>query len=178
MVASIVFGIIDTVSAGDSLAIALGKVLQANRKLKHVVWEDNCVNAIGWRKFIGGLERNGTLLSSTIPNTPWLQRPEELSQMNAKIVRLLSQNSLTEGKRLAEENARKATVEMWKTTNTDGFISEMEKAILESEKKLSELNVRWSSRGVLSDTPLQQSEDAATPEEEEEEGSGSGEYWM
>mmetsp|Transcript_13697 Transcript_13697/g.28925 ORF Transcript_13697/g.28925 Transcript_13697/m.28925 type:complete len:669 (-) Transcript_13697:115-2121(-) len=52
---------------GNKGGMAIGKMLQTNRKLKHLVWEDNGTTFFGFNAVANGLERNKFLKEMDLP---------------------------------------------------------------------------------------------------------------
>lgn len=53
--------------AGDALALTMAKVVQANKKLEKLFWDDNDLTSLGYKKFKVGLQRNTTLIYVSYP---------------------------------------------------------------------------------------------------------------
>ena len=82
---------------GNKGAIAIGKMLQTNRKLEHLVWEDNGTTLYGFTAVVNGLERNKTVkemplpildISNAFKNDP----PEGLQKTMTRLQGLLARN--------------------------------------------------------------------------------------
>eukprot|EP01132_Coremiostelium_polycephalum_P006588 gene6588-8155_t len=70
--------------AGDDLAICLGRVLQVNRTIKTLYWDENLTTTVGMEYFATGFKRNQTIQHMPLPVldiAEFLQQPENSPSM-------------------------------------------------------------------------------------------------
>ncbi|KAF2074609.1 hypothetical protein CYY_004079 [Polysphondylium violaceum] len=70
--------------AGDDLAIALGRVIQVNRTIKTLYWDENLTTTVGMEYFVNGFKKNPTLQHMPLPVldiADFLKQPENSPSM-------------------------------------------------------------------------------------------------
>lgn len=82
---------------GNKGAMAIGKMLQANRKLKHLIWEDNGTTLFGFNALANGLERNKFMKEMPMPildiaNALKSDNPRQVQKCVDRIQSLLARN--------------------------------------------------------------------------------------
>merc|ERR1712137_1495239 len=82
---------------GNKGAMAIGKMLQTNRKLKHLIWEENGTTLFGFNALANGLERNKFMKEMPMPiidiaNALKSENPKQVQKCMNRLQSLLARN--------------------------------------------------------------------------------------